>query len=128
MAAAAIGLGGAWWLLFLPAGLAIGQAFTPYAEGYYLEGFGDGYAAGAELAAEPGADHAVRPRVAVAVEGLRGDDDGPADRAPRADQRAAGAASPIGDYPHALDGHQRGGPARDPLTSDGRVIPAGGPR
>ena len=102
--------------------LAVGYSFRPEADRYYMEGFSDGVEAGSQLADERHAD-----RLAEGRESLRRDDTQPVVGGVDADQRSAGAPDPIGRHAESFDGLVSR-PARNPITEDGRPIPASGPR
>ena len=102
--------------------LAVGYSFRPEADRYYMEGFSDGVEAGSQLADERHAAGLAEDRAS-----LRRDEPAATASGVDADQRSAGAPDPIGRYADDLPGLVSR-PARNPITEDGRPIPASGPR
>ena len=104
--------------------LTVGYAFRPEADRYYMEGFSDGVEAGARLADERNAARLADDRAS-----LRRDEPRTVAYGVDADQRSAGAPDPIGRFePDPIESRVGSRPARNPITEDGRPIPASGPR
>ncbi len=120
---AGIGLSAEPQVLWLVAagGIVVGYAFRPESDKYYMEGFSDGVEAGARLA-----DERADARSDSAREGVSGMERRGATSGIDEDQRPAGDTDPLGRYPADATAGSR--PARNPLTDDGRPIPASGPR